>query len=158
MLSVDVDGTPFPVLQWLKNGAALPGAVHPFLALGAVSESDQGSYTVTLTNELGSAISDHGSVTVNDPPIITQQPPAVIYALPGADVQIVAAAIGDPVPTYQWTVCPPPPRTLFRTRSGFVRWRCRLCLTHARLSCRALVRVHRSTTARMSVWAMQSSS
>jgi len=62
--SVVATGTPTPSYQWLKNGTAIDGATNSSLSLSLVSESDAGSYTVSITNELNSVLSTPATLTV----------------------------------------------------------------------------------------------
>ncbi|HNQ90370.1 MAG TPA: hypothetical protein PKM73_17280 [Verrucomicrobiota bacterium] len=50
--------------QWHKNDVAIPGAVGPGLAFGAVTADDAGTYHVTVTNPSGSVRSQNAVVTV----------------------------------------------------------------------------------------------
>ena len=47
--------------QWFKGAAPISGATQAVLMLGAVSASDEGSYSVTVTNALGSVTSNAAS-------------------------------------------------------------------------------------------------
>lgn len=51
--------------QWYFNNAAIPGATDPILVLPAVSSTDAGQYHVVIANALGSATSQHGTLTVH---------------------------------------------------------------------------------------------
>ena len=62
--SVTVAGIPRPALQWLRNGAAIPGATTATLQLERVRAGDAGSYTVTATNASGSAMSRRTALSV----------------------------------------------------------------------------------------------
>jgi len=53
LLSVDVDGSPPPRLQWRRNSVAIPGAIGPELALPSVEPADAGLYSVTVINPFG---------------------------------------------------------------------------------------------------------
>jgi pectate lyase len=64
-LSVLADGTwPF-TFQWSKDGVAIAGATGPSLTLANVQPTDEGSYTVTVTNAAGSVTSDPALLTVH---------------------------------------------------------------------------------------------
>ena len=74
-LSVDAGG--FPVYyQWLKDGVLLPGAVNPTLVLATSSMSNSGSYSVLISNLLGTLTSSPALLTIAssltdlEPPIV----------------------------------------------------------------------------------------
>lgn len=50
--------------QWQLNGQNIPGATNAFYRMPAVSEADQGSYVVVVSNELGVVTSAPAQVTV----------------------------------------------------------------------------------------------
>jgi hypothetical protein len=51
--------------QWFRNNTPIPGATNATLSLANVQPGDAGSYTVVITNALGSVTSTAGVVTVN---------------------------------------------------------------------------------------------
>ncbi|MBL9186770.1 MAG: hypothetical protein JNK23_04780 [Opitutaceae bacterium] len=67
-LTVTGMGQPPFSYQWFKDGVALPGAVGATHTIATAIASDAGSYTVTVTNALGSATSRTVTVTVDAPP------------------------------------------------------------------------------------------
>ena len=87
--------------QWLKDGAAIPGASSPVLNLGNLSGADMGSYAVTLTNAVGTVTSNAASLTVLGAPAITAQP-AAATANEGASATFSVQASGTGL-MYQWT-------------------------------------------------------
>ena len=50
--------------QWNKNGTPIPGATSTTLSLSNVQTSDDGSYTLTATNSVGSTTSNPAQLTV----------------------------------------------------------------------------------------------
>jgi uncharacterized repeat protein (TIGR03803 family) len=66
--------------QWQKNGTNLvnggkvSGATTNILSITSVSDNDAASYSVTVTNLLGTTTSSNAPLTVIDPPVITTQP------------------------------------------------------------------------------------
>lgn len=66
-LSVEATGTPGPVFQWSKDGAALAGATNATLSFPNLSTSQAGSYTVTVANTAGITASTSTVVAVNPP-------------------------------------------------------------------------------------------
>ena len=62
--------------QWYKDNVALENQTNAILNISSVSSSDAGSYTVTITNDGGSATSSAATLAVIVPaaPTITMQP------------------------------------------------------------------------------------
>src|ERR1019366_7783650 len=58
-------GSPAPTYQWRKNGVNIPGATGSTLTLTNVHMTDDGTYTVIVTNSLNFAISDGALLTVS---------------------------------------------------------------------------------------------
>jgi hypothetical protein len=64
MFSVVATGAGPLSYQWRKDGADIPGATGPTLALNNVQLSDSGAYNVLVSNSLGIAASDPATLTV----------------------------------------------------------------------------------------------
>jgi Immunoglobulin domain/NHL repeat len=64
-LSVTAAGRPAPTYQWSCNGTILNGATSSTLSLTSVQLTNAGSYTVTVTNSLGSVTSNQTMLIVN---------------------------------------------------------------------------------------------
>jgi pectin methylesterase-like acyl-CoA thioesterase len=100
-------GKPLPAYQWQKNGTNLvdggniSGSTTPTLGISLAQLSDEGTYSVILTNTVGSTNSDSVTLTVNIPPTISVQPKNT-NALNGAGASFTVTASGKPDPTYQW--------------------------------------------------------
>lgn len=62
--SVVATGTPAPTYQWKKDGNDISGATSGIYSIDSVKATDAGSYTVTVTNSLGSVTSDPAVLTV----------------------------------------------------------------------------------------------
>ena len=86
--------------QWNKDGIPIANATSPTLALNSVQASAAGSYTVTVTNSLGSITSNAAIVMVSAGPGITLQP-LTQNVVPGTRVVFNVAATGTNL-TYQW--------------------------------------------------------
>ena len=56
--SVVATGKPTPTYVWKKNGVALSGKTSASLIIASSGVNDSGKYTVTVTNSLGTVISD----------------------------------------------------------------------------------------------------
>jgi hypothetical protein len=61
--SVTATGVPAPTYQWIKN-APISGAAGNTYTLSNVQTADNGTYTVTVTNIVGSVTSDPATLTV----------------------------------------------------------------------------------------------
>jgi pectate lyase len=102
--SVVAAGTAPLTYQWKLAGTAISGATSSSLMLTNVQASNAGSYTVTVTNSVGSATSNAAILTVNattTAPTITTQPASQTVA-PGNSVTFNVAASGTAPLTYQW--------------------------------------------------------
>jgi sugar lactone lactonase YvrE len=64
-LSVTATGRPAPVYQWYLNGIVLSGATSSSFSLASAQSANSGSYTVTVTNEVGTVTSSQALLTVN---------------------------------------------------------------------------------------------
>ncbi|QYM77803.1 immunoglobulin domain-containing protein [Horticoccus luteus] len=101
--TVVASGTNPLTYQWQKDNVAISGATSATLALTNLTSGDAGSYTVVVTNDLGSATSAAAvlTVTVATPPVFTTQPQSTSVT-EGANVTFTAAATGTDPLTYQW--------------------------------------------------------
>lgn len=63
-LKVGAEGTSPLSYQWSKASVALPKQTNANLTLGSVTTNDAGSYTVTISNRLGSVTSNPAQLTV----------------------------------------------------------------------------------------------
>jgi pectate lyase len=101
-LNVAATGTAPLSYQWFKNGGPLSGATASSLALTNVQTTASGSYTVTVTNPLGSVSSNPAVLTVNvQPVVITTQPVSQTVNLDDP-VTFTVAATGTAPLAYQW--------------------------------------------------------
>lgn len=67
-MRVNVRGTSPFTYQWRHNGVDIPGATSATLTLTDIQLSEAGSYSVFVANDLGSAESPSGTLTVDDVP------------------------------------------------------------------------------------------
>lgn len=65
--SSDASGTAPVSFQWLKNGTAIAGATSPDFTISSVALSDEGSFTVTVSNVAGSFTSRPVALHVYSP-------------------------------------------------------------------------------------------
>ena len=85
--------------QWNFNGTAIPSATSALLVISNAMASSAGSYTVTVSNPLGSATSNPATLTMNSgstvsPPAIALQPESQTMAS-GSTVVFSALANGS---------------------------------------------------------------
>lgn len=100
-LSVTATGTAPLGYQWRRNGILIAGGTSDSLTLSGVQAGSAGTYTVTVTNAFGTAVSAAANVAVNTPPVITLQPgPQATVAGGAANYSVVAS--GALPMTYQW--------------------------------------------------------
>ncbi|MCP5153064.1 MAG: S8 family serine peptidase [Ectothiorhodospiraceae bacterium] len=64
-LSVVANGAGTLAYQWRLGGVAIPGATGASYTVSAAAESDEGSYTVLVSNTVGSVLSNPAFVTVD---------------------------------------------------------------------------------------------
>uniref|UniRef100_UPI00404927F7 immunoglobulin domain-containing protein n=2 Tax=Cephaloticoccus sp. TaxID=1985742 RepID=UPI00404927F7 len=65
--TVVAQGTPAPAYQWYFNGTAINSATTSTLTMTNAQSSNAGSYTVTVTNSLGTVTSSAATLTVTTP-------------------------------------------------------------------------------------------
>ena len=86
--------------NYLSNGGNISGANTATLVLANVSHADEGSYSLIVTNDLGSATSSEAVLTVFDLPVITADPQSSTNNA-GDTVSFTVSATG-PSLSYQW--------------------------------------------------------
>jgi len=103
--SVVATGSVPMTYQWKRNGSNIAGATSATYVRNPTAVADNGSsYTVVITNSVGSVTSAAAILTVNPPPVapsITTHPASVTVTAPAAATFSVVAA-GDAPLTYQW--------------------------------------------------------
>ena len=72
--SVGAAGAPPLAYQWQLNGSNIAGATDTIFTIASAQFTDQGTSSVTVTNQFGSATSANVLLTVHTPPSLTQQP------------------------------------------------------------------------------------
>jgi hypothetical protein len=88
--------------QWYLNGLAIAGATANPYIVEAITAANAGTYTVDVTNALGTSRLTAGSLTVGaaGSPVIALQPISKVV-VPGATVSFATSASGSGL-TYQW--------------------------------------------------------
>jgi len=102
VVAVGATGSGPLAYQWSKDGAELPGATLPVLDFRIVAEQDVGTYTVTVSNSMGSVVSRAVDIILLDAPVITQQPLSVT-ANEGENAIFYVAASSSGL-RYQWSM------------------------------------------------------
>jgi regulation of enolase protein 1 (concanavalin A-like superfamily)/uncharacterized cupredoxin-like copper-binding protein len=87
--------------QWKFNGTNIPGANSPSYTISSVQESNEGTYTVLVSNSFGSVESSGAVLTVIEAlPVITDQPDDVTVT-EGTSASFTVVATG--AISYQWS-------------------------------------------------------
>jgi hypothetical protein len=99
--SVTATGTGTLTYQWYLGTTAISGATASTYSIASAQASNAGSYTVVVTNSVGSVTSGAATLTVVSPPAITTQP-ANVSVSAGAAATFSVTATGTGTLTYQW--------------------------------------------------------
>lgn len=67
-------------------------------------ESDEGSYVVSASNDLGAVYSTAAHVAINDPPFFTSVSDPTTKVLFGDRIVLKTVAMGVPPPKFSWLV------------------------------------------------------
>lgn len=96
-------GTAPLTYQWFRNGSPIQGATDPGYFIESVTMNDVGLYTVQVSNEFGSVVSDVAQLSVYEPaaPTIVLQPEALTIDLGESATFSVRATGTEPI-FYQW--------------------------------------------------------
>lgn len=101
-MSVTADGVAPLTYQWFKNGSAVASATSASLQFPSIKPTDDASYSVTVSNAVGSVASNSAKLTVTLlPPTITTQPVNQVETV-GSTTVLFVVADGLPSLTYQW--------------------------------------------------------
>lgn len=101
-LAAVVTGTLDPaVVQWQKDAVDVPGGNGLKLTIPDAQPSDEGIYTLSISNAAGSTASDSVMLKVVVPPITNTGPVSLIVPLGEPTVQFDASFDGTPG-TFQW--------------------------------------------------------
>ena len=100
-LNVEAVGSGTVTYQWRQNGVVLEGQTQTAPDLTGLKVSDEGSYSVEVSNEAGITNSEAVDVLVLTPLTVTQQPQAQSVVAGTVVVLDVIADGSNPV-TYQW--------------------------------------------------------
>jgi len=106
VFNVTASGDPTPAYQWQFNGTNLGGANDTSFTLNNVQTNNAGSYTVAVSNSVGSITSAPAVLTVSgstapEPATITVQPVSQIVVA-GSNATFSVVAEGTPPLSFQW--------------------------------------------------------
>ncbi|KEF37651.1 immunoglobulin I-set domain-containing protein, partial [Schinkia azotoformans MEV2011] len=90
--------------QWKKDGIDIAGATSASLTINNAQETDEGSYTVVVTNAAGNVTSTAATLTVTPAPVapmITTEPSDQTVTA-GGTATFTVIATGDAPLSYQW--------------------------------------------------------
>ena len=99
--SVVASGSAPLTYQWRKDGTNIAGATSASYTIPSASAANAASYSVVVTNVVGSVTSNTATLTVNTPLTITSQPVGLIKNT-GATASFSITATGTTPITYQW--------------------------------------------------------
>ena len=100
-LGSNMGGTTPMTYQWRLNGSNLTAATNSSITITNIQTFQEGTYSIAVANAAGSITQNIAIVTVNDPPVITQQPVST-NAAPGTPVTLSVSVTGRTPLTYQW--------------------------------------------------------
>ena len=102
--SVGYTGDPSFKFQWYKNDIAIEGQTNSVFTISSASESDAGSYKITVKNDGGSVTSEAAVLTVIVPvaPTIVTQPENKTVEV-GGSVSLSVQAEGTQPLVYEWS-------------------------------------------------------
>ena len=109
--------------QWNKNGTPIPGATSSTLSLSNVQTADDGSYTLTASNSVGSATSNPAQLTVTtSTPLVNSAYNLTGFAQSTTGGGVIATNDPAYAQVYTHSILPmpssPPTRPLARSRSS----------------------------------------
>ncbi len=109
--TVTASGDPAPTYQWRRNGSVLNGETGSTLELDNVSPSDSGTYTVDVSNAVGTVTSTPATLTVNARPVASIDPR--LWAVQGSPLTLNGTASDDDPITVSWSTLSGPGTVTF---------------------------------------------
>ncbi len=100
-LTVTAEGEGTLFYQWYKGDAEISGATSVSLELKNATEADEAAYTVKVTDQNGSIVSNVANVVVDEHLKITKQPEGFTLKT-GQSGNLQILATGEGTLTYQW--------------------------------------------------------
>ena len=99
--SVTATGTAPLTYQWKKDGTSITGGTSSTYTIPAATATNAGTYSVVVTNLLGSLSSASATLSINTPVSITGQPASATVTA-GSSTSFSVAATGTGPISYQW--------------------------------------------------------
>ena len=96
-----IEGAPQVQYQWRFMEAAIPGKTNETLTLASVQATDEGPYSVVITDHSGATVSNPGWLFVVAPPAIVQQPASRTNVV-GSSATFHVVAASSSLVYYQW--------------------------------------------------------
>jgi hypothetical protein len=102
--TAEVLGTPPLTYEWRKGSDPIPGANGPSYTLNPVLKSDEGTYSLRVTNPGGTVTTRAAQLTVSVTPVTIADPtlPADLTLAEGSPATFTVAVAGSPTISYQW--------------------------------------------------------
>jgi len=102
VFTVSATGLPVPSYQWSFNGAQISGATSPTLVLNNVQIGNVGTYTVKVSNSVGSVTSLPATLSGTAPLPTIVTPPSNITVTAGQSATLSVEATDTEPLSYQW--------------------------------------------------------
>ncbi|MGC8988920.1 MAG: immunoglobulin domain-containing protein, partial [Verrucomicrobiia bacterium] len=102
--TASVTGSPPLAYQWAFNGVPVPGQTNSTLSIANVGFDNAGTYSLTVSNEVGTVSKDLLTLTVTPkpiPPTIVVQPKSIMVVT-GSVATFTVVATGTEPLAYQW--------------------------------------------------------
>ena len=101
---VSAEGTGPLAYQWQKGGSIIPGTNSSRLSFNPVTLDDEGTYSVTVSNDINSLQSNFANITVNESIAALEiiQQPISTETLEGNNTTFSVSATGGGFIAYQW--------------------------------------------------------
>ncbi|XP_073259129.1 hemicentin-1-like [Porites lutea] len=138
--SCNASGNPTPKFSWTKNGSPINTTDNATISLSAgnkqlnitnVNRVDSGEYRCVADNSVGAVNSSAAFLTVQYQPEISEHPQNQIV-LEGFNVSLLCNAIGNPTPTFSWTINGSPVNTTSNPRITFSAYNKQLTITNVK--------------------------
>jgi BspA type Leucine rich repeat region (6 copies)/Immunoglobulin domain len=100
-LAVSASGTPQLQYQWFLNGVLIPGATLATYSITSAATTNNGTYTVTVTNSAGTVTSNAAILSVLPPPPVILTQPISQTVTTGSSVTFSLGIYGVAA-AYQW--------------------------------------------------------
>ena len=100
-VSVTANAVPAPTYQWFKDGTALTNQISSSIVIQSVSQLNEGTFYVVISNSQGQITSSSAQLLLNQPPSFTSIP-ANMTVDPGTTISLSVTVMGSPFPSVTW--------------------------------------------------------